>query len=43
MIEAFITYIQTIYKEHRIQWQVVLAFIVAGILCYNTNLNLFQV
>ena len=42
-IEAFITYIQTIYKEHRIQWQVVLAFIVAGVLCYNTDLNLFQV
>lgn len=41
-IEAFITYGNTIAKEHRIQWQVVFAFAVASVLCYNSDLNLFQ-
>ena len=41
-IEAFITYGNTIAKEHRIQWQIVFAFVVALILCYNSDLNLFQ-
>ena len=41
-IEAFITYGQTITKEHRIQWQIVFAFVIAAILCYNSDLNLFQ-
>lgn len=41
-IEAFITYGNTIVKEHRIQWQVVFAFAVAAVLCYNSDLNLFQ-
>ena len=41
-IEAFITYGNTIAKEHRIQWQVVFAFVAALILCYNSDINLFQ-
>jgi len=41
-IEAFITYGNTIAKEHRIQWQIVIAFVVALILCYNSDINLFQ-
>ena len=41
-IEAFISYTKTIYDEHKIQWQIVLAFLLAAALCYDTNLNLFS-
>ena len=40
-IEAFISYAKTIYDEHKIQWQIVLAFLLAAALCYDTDLNLF--
>lgn len=42
-IEAFISYAKTIWDNKKLQWQIVLAFIIAAILCYNTGLNLFQV
>ena len=42
-IEAFITYIQTIFKENRIQWQVVIAFILAIAICYDTEINFFTI
>lgn len=42
-IEAFISYVQTIFKENRIQWQIVIAFIFAVIICFDTQLNFLQV
>ena len=42
-IEAFISYIQTIYKEGRIQWQIVIAFAFAVAICFDTKLNFLQI
>ena len=41
LIEAIISYGQTIYNKGSIQWQIVVAFVVAIIFCYDTNLNFF--
>ena len=43
LIEAIITYGQTIYKKGAIQWQIVIAFIISVVFCYNANLNLFVI
>ncbi len=42
-IEAFISYIQTIFKEGRIQWQIIVAFVFAVAICFDTKLNFLQV
>ena len=42
-IEAFISYIQTICIEGRIQWQIVIAFILAIAICYDTEINFLTV
>lgn len=42
-IEAFVSYIQTIFKEGRIQWQVILAFLLAVAICYDTGINFFVI
>ena len=42
-IEAFISYIQTIFKEGRIQWQIIVAFIFAVAICFDTQLNFLLV
>ena len=41
LIEGLITYGQTIYKQKKIQWQIVVAFLVSLLFCYNSNINLF--
>ncbi len=41
LIEGLITYGQTIIKQKKIQWQIVVAICVAFIFCYNSNINLF--
>ena len=41
LIEGLITYWQTIYKQKKIQWQIVVAFLVSLLFCYNSNINLF--
>jgi len=41
-IEAFISYGKTIFDERKIQWQIVAAFIIAAIFCYDTEINLFN-
>ena len=42
-IEAFISYLKTIWDERRVQWQIVLAFFMSALFCYDTGLNLFHV
>ena len=41
LIEGLITYGQTIYKQKKIQWQIVVAFLASLLFCYNSNINLF--
>ena len=38
-IEAFISYLQTIWVEGRIQWQIVIAFFLAIAICFDTGIN----
>ena len=42
-IEAFISYAQTVYTQGRIQWQIVLAFIIGAAVCYDTEVNFFSI
>lgn len=41
LIEALISYGQTIYNKGSIQWQIVAAFIIGIVFCYDANLNFF--
>lgn len=42
-IEAFISYIQTVFSKGKIQWQIVVAFILAIAICYDTGINFFAI
>lgn len=42
-IEGMISYCQTIYKNKKIQWQIIVAIIISIIFCYDTNLNFFEI
>lgn len=41
LIEAIISYGQTIYSKGSIQWQIIVAFVIGIVFCYDTNLNFF--
>ena len=41
LIEGIISYGATIYKNGSIQWQIIIAFIIGAIFCYDMNLNFF--
>lgn len=41
LIEGLISYGQQIYKNGSIQWQIVAALILSGLLCYDMGLNFF--
>ena len=41
LIEGIISYGQQIYKNGSIQWQIVAALILSGLLCYDMGLNFF--
>ena len=41
LIEGLISYGQQIYKNGSIQWQIVVALILSGLLCYDMSLNFF--
>ena len=42
-IEAFISYLQTIWVEGRIQWQIVIAFFLAIAICFDTGINFLAI
>jgi len=41
LIEALISYGRTIVDKGTIQWQIILAFILGIVFCYDTGLNFF--
>lgn len=42
-IESIISYGETVYNKGIIQWQIVIAMIISGIVCYDTGVNFFTV
>lgn len=42
-IESIISYGETVYNKGIIQWQIVIAMIISGIICYDTGVNFFAV
>lgn len=42
LIEGLITYGQTVYSKGSIQWQIVIAFIIGIVFCYDAGLNFFS-
>ncbi len=42
LVEGLISYGETLYKNHIIKWQVIIAIILSFIFCYDTNLNFFS-
>lgn len=43
LIEGIITYGKQVYKNKKIQWQIIVAFIIALIFCYNADINFFAI
>ena len=42
-IESLISYGETVYNKGMIQWQIVVAMIISGIICYDTGVNFFTI
>jgi len=42
-IESVISYGETVYNKGSIQWQIVIAMIISGIICYDTKVNFFAI
>jgi len=43
LIEGIISYGGQVYKNKKIQWQIIAAFIIALIFCYNADINFFAI
>lgn len=43
LIEGIISYGRQVYKNKKIQWQIIVALIIALVFCYNADINFFAI